>query len=178
MDKHEVLSVRIPSDLKKDWEIYCRAGGKSSSEVVRAVIRRLLSKSTSGSATEVISDCPDHLKTRIEVRLSQSEREAVLRIAKDAGYSPNRWIADLVRAYVTRDPQFGLFELQAVGESNNQLRAIGRNLNRIALAINRGGNFREVLSSVRELKVTIDQHTSQVHAVVQSNLERWKVTWL
>ncbi|RMH94407.1 plasmid mobilization relaxosome protein MobC [Lysobacter pythonis] len=70
-----------------------------------------------------------------------------------------------------------MHELQAVGESNNQLRAIGRNLNQIALMLNRGEQAGDLSAVVARLVNEINQHTEKVHAVIRSNLERWRVTW-
>ena len=70
-----------------------------------------------------------------------------------------------------------MHELKVVGESNHQLRAIGRNLNQIAFAMNRGGHGDDLPAAVVSLATTLNEHTEKVSAVIRSNLERWRVTW-
>lgn len=177
MTEKAAISVRLPSSLKSQWEMHCRSQGQSPSEAVRRVIRHLLKNSGDGHEFDVVRQMADETRVRIELRMTESEREAVERIAERAGASANKWITDLIRSYVTHDPQFGMHELQAVGESNNQLRAIGRNLNQIALALNRGGQAGDLSAVVARLVDEINQHTEKVHSVIRSNLERWRITW-
>lgn len=177
MNKGAVLSVRIPVELKAEWEAHCQSRGQSPSHAIRMVIQHLLKHESEGNRTCVSAHDPDQSRARIELRLTTSERESVDRIAEQAGASPNRWIADLVRAFITHEPQLGMHELQVVGESNNQLRAIGRNLNQIALALNRGDQSRDASLVAGRLVTEINQHTEKVSSVIRSNLERWRITW-
>ena len=166
MSKGMVLSVRIPVELKAEWEAHCRSTGQSPSHAIRMVIRHLLKHEGEGKQSCTSAYDPDECRVRIELRLTASERESVERIAEQTGVSPNKWIADLVRAYITLEPQFGMHELQVVGESNNQLRAIGRNLNQIALALNRGDQAGDLSAVIARLVNEINQHTEKVHSVM------------
>lgn len=176
MKNSDVLSVRIPAELKAEWEHYCRARNQSPSHAVRMVIRHLLKKEVGSQQPQVSAYDPDESRTRVEIRLTNSERNSVERVAAHLGTSPNKWITDLVRAYITHEPQLGMHELQVIGESNNQLRAIGRNLNQIALNLNRGDHSDEVSTVAGQLVSKINKHTEVVHAVIRSNLERWRIT--
>lgn len=177
MTEKVTISVRISSDLKSQWALHCRSKGQSPSEAIRSVVRHLLSNVDDDHEFDVVRQDPDETRVRVELRMTESEREAVERISERTGTSVNKWITDLVRSYVTHEPQFGMHELQAVGESNNQLRAIGRNLNQIALALNRGDQTGDLSAVVARLVHEINQHTEKVYSVFRSNLERWRVTW-
>ena len=171
------FSLKLPPDLKSQWVSHCREHGQSPSDAVRRIIHHLLHKNVGDHLSDVESEVPDRIRRRIEFRLSESEFAAVVRISEQSGTSVNKWIADLVRAYITHEPQFGMHELQAVGESNHQLRAIGRNLNQVALAMNRGGKSGDFSGDIRRLSAMLNEHTEKVNAVIRSNLERWRVTW-
>jgi antitoxin component of RelBE/YafQ-DinJ toxin-antitoxin module len=177
MSKRAVFSVRIPAEIKAEWEAYCRSKNQSPSHAIRIVIRHLLKHGGEKTPVRVSAHDPDESRSRLELRLSKSEFASIERIAEQAGTSANKWIADLARSYITHEPQFGMHELQAVGESNNQLRAIGRNLNQIALALNRGGQGGDALGLIVKLTSDINEHTEKVNSVIRSNLDRWRVTW-
>lgn len=172
-----VLSIRLPPELKSEFTRLCRSNDQSPSAVLRAAARQLARQPQAVPAIDVVRDQPDPSRERIEIRLTGSERQAIERISSEAGASTNKWISNLVRAYITRDPQLGMHELQAVGESNRQLSAIGRNLNQIALALNRGGESDDVAESIFKLTDQINEHREKVYVVIRSNIDRWRVTW-
>lgn len=177
MSADVVLSVRLSTELKAEWDSYCRSKGELPSHAIRTVIRHLLKQTGESCHFQAVQEDPDGTKSRIELRLSASEREAIERIAGQVGTSSNKWISDLVRAYLTHEPQLGMQELQVIGESNQQLRAIGRNLNQIAHALNRDQRERNTAWTAEQLVEVINRHTESVHAAIRSNLERWRVTW-
>lgn len=177
MKNTDVVSVRIPAELKAEWGHYCQVRNQSPSHAIRMVIRHLLKKELGSQQAQVSAHEPDDSRTRMEIRLTTSERIAAERIAAHLGTSPNKWITDLVRAYITHEPQLGIHELQVIGESNNQLRAIGRNLNQIALKMNRGDHGEEVAAVVDQIVSKVNKHTEGVYAVIRSNIERWRITW-
>lgn len=177
MTEKAIISLRLPAHLKSRWVLHCRSNGQSPSDAMRNVIQHLTRSSDETSHFEVDSQVPDATRARVELRMTESEHSAATRIAEQAGISTNRWIADLVRAYITRQPQFGMHELQMIGESNTQLRAIGRNLNQIALAMNRSGHGDEVSDLIARLNEKINEHTEMTNSIIRSNLDRWSITW-
>jgi hypothetical protein len=91
------------------------------------------------------------------------------------GFSPNAWIAAIVRARLRKEPQLGQYELEQLAASNTRLLAIGRNVNQIARALNAkptedSGYRAEIIEVLSE---AIKSHTSAVSAVIQSNVQRW-----
>ena len=79
------------------------------------------------------------------------------------------------RATLTRQPQFGMRELDALGESNYQLLAIGRNLNQIAKRLNEGLPETVTVQHIEKLRKVIEQHTEVVSKAMRASLERWSV---
>lgn len=177
MMKDSSLCVRMPAALKEQFSAYCRNNGQSPSTTIRKVAAHLLGNSQKKETPPSTSqDEPDLGRRRIEIRLSHSELELLQSIATDHGSSPNKWICDLIRAHLSRQPQLGLRELMIVGESNRNLRALGRNLNQIARQAHREGLPASTYERIGATYQLIDKHTQEVHQIIQSNLKRWRLT--
>ncbi|MCA8504785.1 MobC family plasmid mobilization relaxosome protein [Burkholderia multivorans] len=117
----------------------------------------------------------DEPKVRFEILLTESEKRAIRERAKNERCSMRRWIIDACRAGLTREPQFGMREIDALGESNYQLVAIGRNLNQIARRLNEGKNAKVTVEQIEKLTAIIGKHTDVVCTAMRANLERWSV---
>ena len=76
------------------------------------------------------------------------------------------------RAGLTKEPQFGMKEIEALGESNYQLLSIGRNLNQVAKAMNEGRRDSISNESIERLRQIIDAHTDKVSGAIRASLER------
>ena len=64
-------------------------------------------------------------------------------------------------------------EIDALGESNYQLLAIGRNLNQVAKAMNEGRRDSVTIESIERLRGIIDTHTEKVSTAIRASVERW-----
>ena len=166
--------------LKDPWQAYCTANGLTPSQATREVIRKLIQHSPAklAPATELQGTRdPGGRKIRKEVRLTESEARHAERMAAAAGFSVPMWIAALVRAQLTQNPQFGQKEQELLGESNYQLLALGRNLNQIAKSLNTTPEDRRVyrIDQIDDLRTSIKAHVKRVAAAMQSITERWKL---
>lgn len=178
MKSRSILSVELPSEEKERWQDYCRAQQQTTSAMTRLIIGHLLKKSRNSSQQGCeVDEWPDYTRVRLELRLTHSELQAVRVIAGEAGASANQWIANLVRSYITRKPQLGMQELSAIVQSNVRLLAVGRNLNQIARALNRGEISTHHALVPSGLADEIAAHVKDVSAVIRANLERWSITW-
>ena len=120
----------------------------------------------------------DPKRVRVEIRLSESEHAAAAALALEEGFSVQTWLIALMRARLVGGAQLGETELVELAKSNYELRSIGRNLNQVAKALNAGGveqHHEPRLSLLQGIKERIDAHVSSVSAVLESNLQRWKV---
>lgn len=66
-------------------------------------------------------------------------------------------------------------EIDALGESNYQLLAIGRNLNQVAKAMNEGKRDSVTIKSIERLRQIIDTHTDKVSGAIRASIERWDI---
>lgn len=169
-----VLSIYLGEELKVSWLRFCIANNTTSSAAMRDVVRKLTSRSLAPRVFETVHEHPDPGRQRIELRLTSSEFESVTQLAQNCGNSPNTWIVNLVRANLTRKPQLGFHELHALGKSNSNLLAIGRNLNQIARWMNANkGSAPLELAYIERLYKHIVAHTEEVTALMRANVDRW-----
>ena len=128
--------------MKKPWSDYCEALGKKPGAALKEAIEQQLEKAAKNPPPPPLrqtGEAPDdEPKVRFEILMTKSEKAAVQERANLERCSQRRWIIDAIRAGLTREPQFGMKEIDALGESNYQLLAIGRNLNQIGRASCRG----------------------------------------
>lgn len=176
MSSGTVLSIYLTGDLKSRWAAHCKRQGATPSAGIRQVIAHLLAVSAEPQATaETVPGQADHTRHRLELRLTESELVKVSNLAQLQGLSTNHWVVSLVRAHLTAQPQFGMVELDALGESNSRLLSIGRNLNQIARHLNAGGGVRPIPSveQIRALSEFIREHSAQVAGAMRANIDRW-----
>lgn len=117
-------------------------------------------------------------KRRTELKLTASEREAVEEAAAARGCSVQHWITSMVRASLTQGHLFGVEEMQAFGESNYQLMAMGRNLNQITRQINADPDknlHRLSAEAIDRLAKRLDDHRYQVHRALYACSHRWEL---
>ena len=163
--------------LKKPWSDYCEALGKKPGAALKEAIEQQLEKAAKNPPLPPLrqtGEAPDdEPKVRFEILMTKSEKAAVQERANLERCSQRRWVIDAIRAGLTREPQFGMKEIDALGESNYQLLAIGRNLNQVAKAMNEGRRDSVTIESIERLRGIIDAHTERVSAAIRASVERW-----
>lgn len=176
-----VYRVRIPAELKSEWEAHCEKKGSSQHGMIRALMRYVIQDEIPPDVKDWISGQiagkPDEgPKQRLEVRFTPSEHHEILVRSEAEGCSPQRWVINCVRASLTNQPQFTMEVTKALWESSGQLRAIGRNLNQIAKKLNEGGNVGLSAKEIEQLSEYIYSHTEVVSGLQDASLSRWKIT--
>lgn len=165
--------------LKKPWTDYCEALGKKPGAALKEAIEQQLEKAAKNPPPPPLrqtGEAPDdEPKVRFEILMTKSEKAAVQERANLERCSQRRWVIDAIRAGLTREPQFGMKEIEALGESNYQLLAIGRNLNQAAKAMNEGRRDSVTIESIERLRGIIDAHTEKVSTAIRASLERWSI---
>lgn len=177
--KSPILSVRLGASTKQRWETYCASLGKAPSTAIKEAIEHQLeaaAKQPKPPPLKQTTQLPDgEPKVRFEVLLTLSEKAALAERANLERCSQRRWVIDAIRAGLTQEPQFGMKEIDALGESNYQLLAIGRNLNQVAKAMNEGRRDSVSIEAIERLRGIIDTHTDAVSNAIRASLERWNI---
>ena len=163
--------------LKEPWGAYCAALGKKPGAAIKEAIEQQIEKaSKTPPPLRQTGQAPDdEPKVRFEILMTRSEKAAVEERANLERCSQRRWIIDAIRAGLTHEPQFSMDEIDALGESNYQLLAIGRNLNQVAKAMNEGRRDSVTVESIERLRAIIDAHTEKVSRAIGASLERWNI---
>lgn len=163
--------------LKAPWADYCKALGKKPGVAIKEAIEQQLAKAAANPQPKIYQQkheaAPAEPKVRFEILLTPSEKAALTERAEVERCSQRRWIIDAIRAGLTNEPQFGMSEIEALGESNYQLLAIGRNLNQIARKLNEGDLDPIQTELIEGLRSIIDRHTHVVSTAIRASLERW-----
>ena len=172
------INIHLGADLKARWVDYCALLGKTPGAALKEAIEQQLEKSAKNPPASLrqTQEAPDNEpKVRFEILMTKSEKAAVMERSNLERCSQRRWVIDAIRAGLTHEPQFGMKEIEALGESNYQLLAIGRNLNQIAKTMNQGLRNSVTLESIEQLREIIDAHTEKVSTAIRASLERWTI---
>ncbi|MGE8637983.1 MAG: plasmid mobilization relaxosome protein MobC [Achromobacter sp.] len=173
------MNIHLGADLKARWTDYCVALGKSPGAAIKEAIEQQLEKAGKNPEPKTYHQTQKapvgEPKVRFEILLTESERRAIRERANTERCSMRRWIIDACRVGLTREPQFGMKEIDALGESNYQLLAIGRNLNQIARRLNDGEYKPVTVSRIETLSALIEMHTEIVSTAIRASLERWNI---
>ncbi|MDU8458154.1 plasmid mobilization relaxosome protein MobC [Pseudomonas syringae group sp. J254-4] len=171
------LNVHLGADLKARWADYCLALGKSPGAAIKAAIEQQLAQSAANPPLKPYQQVEETTTRdpmqRFEILLTASEKAAINERAQIERCSMRRWIVDAIRIGLTHEPQFGMDEIDALGESNYQLLALGRNLNQIARRMNEGGYEPVTAERIEALSRIIDNHTEKVSRAIRASIERW-----
>ena len=165
--------------LKEPWADYCKALGKKPGAAIKEAIEQQLAKAAANPQPKTYHQKREapaaEPKVRFEILLTESEKRAIRERANIERCSMRRWIVDACRTGLTHEPQFGMMEIDALGESNYQLLAIGRNLNQIARRLNEGKHAKITVEQIEKLSSIIDKHTDTVSTAIRASLERWNI---
>jgi hypothetical protein len=171
------INVHLGAALKAQWVAYCERLGKTPGAALKEAIEQQMHKVSNDpkpAPYRQVRESPDYgPKVRMEFLLTPSEKAALAERAELEGCSQRRWIIDAVRAGLTHEPQFSTDEIQALGESNYQLLAIGRHLNQIAKHLHAGERDASARSTIESLRRLIAKHTELVSRTMGASLERW-----
>jgi hypothetical protein len=98
-------------------------------------------------------------------------------MAGHEGYESTKWVVAMVRTKLTGEPHVGQPELETLARSNQQLLALGRNLNQIAKVLNTTPQNRTAfrVEVITELSRVIQAHTKKVSDVLRGTVEQWRL---
>ena len=164
-------------DLKAPWQAWCLNHGITPSHALRNAIRQTMDRKTIQASVPQSRVTPkrERATARMEVHLTTSELVALKKMTGHEGYVPTKWVVAIVRTKLTGQPQVGQPELERLTRSNQELFALGRNLNQIAKVLNTAPQNRTAfrVEVVTELARVIQAHTKKVSDVLRGTVERW-----
>lgn len=160
------------------WLTWCAARSTTPSQAFRDLVRRVTESSGALPERPLSSTgAPEPSARRLSARVTGSELTEIQRRATAEHMKPARWLVGLIRSHLTHESQFGDAELSALSQSNAALRALGRNLNQVAKALNTSPHERLVfkVDLIEELDRSVKSHAEKVSKLLAANIERWGV---
>jgi hypothetical protein len=165
--------------LKQPWLAWCAKQKRTPSDALRQVLAKVMHSGLPDSVPRGVEvrDRAEKPRVRVELHLTESEHRTLTPLARAEGFPVTKWIIALIRARLIGHPQFGQAELEMLARSNQQLLAIGRNLNQLAKALNTSPRDQRAfrVDLITELSSRIQTHTTMVSRVMRGNLERWQI---
>jgi hypothetical protein len=132
------VNFRVTSDTKARVRALARCQGVTESAILKQLLEVVLQSTPGAELPGPPPPEPVNRNARLHVRL-QAEDLRLLRERSEARRMPSATYASLVlRSHLRSVAPLPKAEYQALRESVLELRAIGRNLNQIARAANRG----------------------------------------
>jgi len=164
-------------ELRSQLDAYCAVNKTTPSAVVRETLARLLGATGTNVQFDTGLAPDDRDTTRIYIRLSESEKQAITIISESWGFKTvKQFIVCLLRAFITQRPHFSDSELKILADSNFQLASIGRNINQIAKRLNSEPDISAYqVEDIKELADYIKTHTRLVSDLLRMNVERWRI---
>ncbi|TKB90465.1 MAG: plasmid mobilization relaxosome protein MobC [Nitrospira sp.] len=178
-DKRTTTITVDLGELKAPWQAYCAQQGVTPSHALRQVVRQALDGRATPSAPHRlrVTRRREGATARMKLNVTPSELAALKKMAGHEGYQPTAWVVAMIRTKLTGEPHVGQPELAALTRSNQQLLALGRNLNQIAKVLNTSpenrGAFR--VEVITELSRVIRTHTDRVSDVLRGTVARWSL---
>lgn len=166
-------------ELKAPWQAWCQQQGVTPSHALRQVVRQALDGYPAQSVPPRlrVTRRRERATARIKLNVTPSELASLRTCARHEGYQPTAWVVAMIRTKLTGEPHVGQPELAALTRSNQQLLALGRNLNQIAKVLNTSpenrGAFR--VEVITELSRVIRTHTDRVSDVLRGTVARWSL---
>ena len=174
MRKSEWLSTTVSPATKQRAQDAANSQHLAEAAWLRQVIESKLEQYGHTPRSDVIAD-ESELGRRISVRLLAGDRLLLKDRATARGTAPATYVSILIRSHLRQLTPLPKDELRAFREQVRELRTIGRNINQIARALNRGeiddAGVRDDLRSFVKLATAMREST---RALLKANSKSWE----
>lgn len=169
------LNARVDDETKQAWKALAKSLGRSESELLKQAVQAVLAANPVAEGRAAAPENEDARDGSIRLSLKGHELEAIEQAARLLGWRRNRWLVNLIRTYLFREPRPTDQELAALHRSSAELLAVGRNLNQIARAMHRDDRYKESVTVERldELRRVITEHMDSKQGLLEAMENRW-----
>ena len=169
------LTTWVPRETKEGFAAVAREQGLSDSALLRRLIDLALQSADAASGVAaVIAGEPVSRASRLTVRLRAEDQMLLRERASARGMAPATYVSVLVRSHLRSLAPLPTEELLAVKRAVSELGSIGRNLNQIAHATNRGERSaapnQEDLKAMLKVCGALRDH---IRGLLAANLHSW-----
>lgn len=171
----ELLKTRVTPDTKRIIQAVAQRQQLTESAWLRHLIEVTLQTAGANPSDEIDQEKINVRATRLSIRLVADDQLLLKARASARGMAAATYVSVLVRAHLRVLSPLPKQELMVLRRSVTELSAMGRNLNQLARAANRGGQVvgptREDLMAVLRACIGLRDH---VAALMQANLATWE----
>jgi predicted DNA binding CopG/RHH family protein len=171
----ELLKTRVTPHTKRIIKAVAQRQQLTESAWLRRLIEVTLQTSGANRSDEIDREQIRVRSTRLTIRLVAEDQLLLKARASARGMAAATYVSVLVRAHLRDLSPLPKQELMVLRRSVTELGAMGRNLNQIARAANRGGQVigptRDDLLAVLRACMGLRDH---VAALMQANLATWE----
>jgi hypothetical protein len=176
MNANSLIAARVPSVIKDRFSMVAQRHGVSESVLLRRLIESTLL--TAGESVSREAKPVDHVPPKkISVRLRPHDFRVLCGRADVRKMRPATYVALVVRSHLRNLAPLPTEELVALKRSIAEVGAIGRNLNQVSRAMNRGdhGDHLEIayLQGLLKVLAGLRDHTK---ALIVANSLSWGVS--
>lgn len=174
MPKKPYLKSDVAQEVKDQFAAKARELGRTEAGLLRLLIETFMKT----NPVEVEIPTPTETKDNyLPVRLSSAAKGALLKKASEHRMKAGPYVLALLRAHLSQKPFFTEIELEVLRQTNNELTAIGRNVNQIARALNisidnahlvKANEMESVAGKVKECR-------NYVRNLIRANLAAWGI---
>lgn len=169
------LKTWVTRDTKERFAAVARHQGLSDSALLKRLVDLMLQTASGGETATVSVDCRRARDSRLTVRLHPADQPLLRERAAARGMPTARYVSVLTRAHLRSLAPLPKEELLALKRTVAELGSIGRTLNQIAHAANRGervtGPNREELRAFLKVCEGLRDH---VRNLLTANLKSWE----
>ena len=176
MLSHAYIAARLPSDTKAKFAAVARHHGVSESALLRRLVESALVTAVAVNTLQPEPVEPVAASGKISVRLRPDDLLLLRERAKLRQLRTATYVSLLVRSHLRNLPPLPTQELQALNRSIAEVGAVGRNLNQIARAVNRGKTSAGPTEADLELLVRLlSALRDHIKSLVTANVTSWEV---
>ena len=176
MVANALIAARVDADTKARFSAIARYQGVTES----ALLKRAIDATLAG-ADAIKPSAPGPVESvarsgKISVRLGDDDLLLLRERARSRGLPTGTYVSYLIRAHLRNLVPLPATELAALRRSVAEVGAIGRNLNQIARAVNRGEQpGGPSLADLRAILRALTALREYTVAFIAANLKSWKV---
>jgi hypothetical protein len=167
------IAARVTPEMKSLLRVLAEREQQTESAVVRQLLEVVLRTCTGGGITRPTDDPKANREIRLSVRLDPNDGLLLKERAAARFVPPATYVAALVRSHLRGITPLLKEERHALDRVVAELTAIGRNLNQVARALNRGQSIPPRRDDVQAMLRVCTALRDHVKALLAANEKSW-----
>jgi hypothetical protein len=169
------VQCRVTSETKDRFARAAQLQGISESALLKRFIEATVVATDGMIKEREVPEEPVGKGGRLSVRLQADDLIMLRQRAAVRDMPASTYVSFLIRSHLRNVAPMPIAELTALKQSIGEIGAIGRNINQIARAMNRGETASGLTrAEVQALIKALTAHKDRMKAVIAANLASWK----